>query len=50
MNDRKKMIMDAFWELLEEMPYNKISVRLIVERAASIGIPSIIIFRIFRPW
>ena len=32
MNDRKKMIMDAFWELLEEMPYNKISVRLIVER------------------
>ena len=32
MNDRKKMIMDAFWKLLEEMPYNKISVRLIVER------------------
>lgn len=32
MNDRKKMIMDAFWELLEENPYNKISVRLIVER------------------
>ena len=32
MNDRKKMIMDAFWELLEEKPYNKISVRLIVER------------------
>ena len=32
MNDRKKMIMDAFWELLEENPYNKISVRMIVER------------------
>ena len=32
MNDRKKMIMDAFWELLEENPYNKITVRLIVER------------------
>lgn len=32
MNDRKKMIMDTFWELLEETPYNKISVRLIVER------------------
>lgn len=32
MKDRKKMIMDAFWELLEENPYNKISVRLIVER------------------
>ena len=32
MNDRKKMIMDTFWELLEENPYNKISVRLIVER------------------
>ena len=32
MKDRKKMIMDAFWELLEEHPYNKISVRMIVER------------------
>ena len=32
MNDRKMMIMKAFWELLEENPYNKISVRLIVER------------------
>lgn len=32
MNDRKKMIMDAFWELLDELPYNKITVRLIVER------------------
>jgi len=31
-NDRKKMIIDAFWELLKEKPYNKISVRLIVER------------------
>ena len=32
MKNRKQMIMDAFWELLEENPYNKISVRLIVER------------------
>ena len=32
MKDRKQMIMDAFWELLEENPYNKISVRMIVER------------------
>ena len=32
MIDRKKMIMDAFWELLGEKPFNKISVRLIVER------------------
>ena len=31
-NGRKKMIMDTFWELLEENPYNKISVRMIVER------------------
>lgn len=32
MNDRKKIIMDAFWALLEEKPYNKITVKLIVER------------------
>lgn len=32
MNDRKKMIMDTFWELLQEKTYNKITVKLIVER------------------
>ena len=28
----KKIIKDAFWELLEEKPYNKITVRDIVNR------------------
>lgn len=32
MNDSKRLIMDAFWSLLEEKPYNKITVKLIVER------------------
>lgn len=32
MSARKKMIMDSFWELLEEKPFNKITVKLIVER------------------
>lgn len=32
MNYSKKSIMKAFWELLEETPYSKITVKLIVER------------------
>ena len=32
MNERKKMIMETFWTLLKEKPYNKITVKLIVER------------------
>ena len=32
MSDRKKLIMDSFWELLGEKPFNKITVKLIVER------------------
>ena len=32
MNRTKKAICDAFWELLEEKPYNKITVHDIVER------------------
>lgn len=32
MNRTKSIIMDAFWQLLEEKPYNKISVKDIVDR------------------
>lgn len=32
MNRTKKAISDAFWQLLEEKPYNKITVQNIVER------------------
>lgn len=32
MNRTKKVISDAFWQLLEEKPYNKITVHNIVER------------------
>ena len=32
MTDRKKMIMDAFWDLLSEKPFKKITVKLIVEQ------------------
>lgn len=32
MNRTKKAIMDVFWQLLEEKPYNKITVQSIVER------------------
>lgn len=32
MNRTKKLISDAFWELLEERPYSKITVRNIVEK------------------
>lgn len=32
MNYSKKAITDAFWELLDEKPYNKITVKNIVER------------------
>lgn len=32
MNQTKKAISDAFWQLLEEKPYNKITVQNIVER------------------
>lgn len=32
MNRTKKAIMDAFWQLLEEKPYSKITVQSIVER------------------
>lgn len=32
MNRTKKIISDAFWQLLEEKPYNKITVHNIVER------------------
>lgn len=31
MNRTKKVISDAFWQLLEEKPYNKITVQNIVE-------------------
>lgn len=31
MNRTKKAISDAFWQLLEEKPYNKITVQNIVE-------------------
>lgn len=32
MNRTQKAIIDAFWQLLEEKPYNKITVQSIVER------------------
>ena len=32
MRDSRKRIMDSFWDLLEENPYHKITVKLIVER------------------
>lgn len=32
MNRTKKAIIEVFWQLLEEKPYNKITVQNIVER------------------
>lgn len=34
MKKTKEIIIDAFWQLLEEKPFNKITVQNIVERCA----------------